>query len=412
MPGSDSMAIELGLALGLGLLVGLQRERAASRIAGIRTFPLVSVLGTLCAAVGERFPWLPAAGLLSLAALLAVTHYFRQAGPDPDPGLTTEAAMLVMYGVGACLAAGLTTAAVAVGGGVAVLLHLKPEMHRLAGRIDDRDFRAVMQFVLITLVILPVLPNRAFGPYGVWNPFKIWLLVVLIVGISLAGYAAHKGLGARQGLWVSGVLGGLISSTAATVSYARRAKVRPEAAAAAAPVIATASTVLLVRLALILAAVNPALLLAAARPLAALFFPLAGLTLWLWRRGARWEGEDLTPANPTELKPALFFAALFALILWAVAAAQARLGAGGVYAVSAVSGLTDVDAITLSAAEMFGKGRIAADIGWRAILVAAAANALFKWAVCGAMGGRRLFFKMGVYFGVYALLAGALAAAW
>src|SRR5258706_1935773 len=209
---SDTLT-RLGIALGLGLLVGMQRERTDSHLAGIRTFPLITMLGTVAGLLALRFGgWVVAAGLLSLAAIVIFSNRARADLP-PDPGITTEVATLLMFGVGAYLVPGYASVAVALVGTVAVLLHLKPEMHAFARRVGDKDFKAIMQFVLVTLVILPVLPNREYGPYQILNPFKIWVLVVLIVGISLGGYIAYKFLGATSGSLVAGVLGGISSTT-------------------------------------------------------------------------------------------------------------------------------------------------------------------------------------------------------
>ena len=215
----------LGVALGLGLLVGLQRERAASALAGFRTFPLVTVFGAVTGILSKDLGgWILAAGLLALAALIISGNLAKLKAGNVDPGLTTEAALLLMYGVGAYLVFGHRPVAVAVGGAVAVLLYLKPELHSLATRLGEEDFRGIMQFVVISLVIFPVLPNRAYGPFQVLNPHRIWWMVVLITGLSLAGYVAYKLFGHRICAALGAVLGGLISSTATTVSYARRTR--------------------------------------------------------------------------------------------------------------------------------------------------------------------------------------------
>jgi len=214
---------QLLTALGLGLLVGLQRERAASRLAGLRTFAFVTLLGTLAAQLSTQFgPWLAVAGMLAVIAAVVTGNFVAVRNGGADPGQTTELAMLVMYLVGVYIVMGPLPLAVALGAGVAVLLHLKPELSGVASRIGDADFRAIMSFVVVTLVVLPVLPDRTFGPFDVLNPREVWLMVVLIVGIGLAGYLAYKLLGTRGGSLLSGALGGLISSTATTVSYARR----------------------------------------------------------------------------------------------------------------------------------------------------------------------------------------------
>jgi uncharacterized membrane protein (DUF4010 family) len=232
----------LAIALGLGLLVGLQREWTVAPIAGIRTFPLITLLGSFSAILAEEFGgWVLGAGLLSVAVMLFMSNLARFEQGESDPGLTTEMAALVMYGVGAALVAGYTVPSVATGGVVAVLLHWKEPLHNFVRRIGATDLTAIMQLVLIALVILPVLPDAEFDVYRVLNPFRIWLMVVLIVGISLGAYVAYKLLGPRVGSVLGGVLGGLISSTATTVSYSRQVSGRPAAPPLAALVIQLAT---------------------------------------------------------------------------------------------------------------------------------------------------------------------------
>jgi uncharacterized membrane protein (DUF4010 family) len=190
-----------------------------SAIAGIRTFALITLFGAVSAHLGQAFGgWVVAAGFV------VSRNFARMAKGEADPGQTTEFTAVLMYGVGAWVVVGSMAVAAVLGGTVAVLLHLKEPLHRFMGRMGERDLRAIMQFVLIALVILPILPDRMFGPYDVLNPHQIWWMVVLIVGLSLAGYVAFKLVGANAGAVLSGVLGGVISSTATTVTYSRRAK--------------------------------------------------------------------------------------------------------------------------------------------------------------------------------------------
>jgi len=235
-----------------------------------------------------------------------------------DPGLTTEVAALLMFGVGAYVVVGHVEAAVVLAGAVVLLLHLKRPMHRFVAAMGERDFTAVMQFALITLVILPVLPNRGFGPYQVLNPFKVWLMVVVIVAVSLAGYVAYKLVGARAGSLLGGIVGGLVSSTATTLSFARRTRTGSERTAAhgaglAAQVIVVASTVSLARLIVLVAIVAPAQAMAIAAPLGALFAWMTVLSALAWLRSRHDAAGELPEvANPAELKSALIFGALFA----------------------------------------------------------------------------------------------------
>ena len=402
---------QLGISLGLGLLVGLQRERTEPRLGGIRTFPLVTLFGTMSGQLGASFGgWIVGAALLTLAGIIVVGDLIKNRNHDLDAGLTTEVTMLLMFCVGAYLAVGQAAVAVALGGGVAVLLHLKAQMHSLAARIGDTDFQAIMQFVLITLVILPVLPDQAFGPYQVLNPHKIWLMVVLIVGMSLVGYVVYKLFGQRVGALVGGILGGLISSTATTVSYSRRVAGVQAMASESALVIAIASAVVFFRVAAIIGIVSPGSALRMGPPLGALFLLLTvcvGAMFLL--RGAN-HSEMPPHANLTELRPAVIFALLFSAVLLAVAATQAHFGSSGLYVVAILSGLTDMDAITLSIMQMVEAHRVEVDTGWRMILAAALSNALFKAVLVFILGGRALFCRLLVFFAI--ALVGGLAIIW
>src|SRR5687768_8126320 len=174
---------KFALALGLGLLIGIQRERSSSALAGFRTFPLVTMLGTLCGLLSINHGWpVIAAGLVALVALVVISNVAKLHAGQVDPGMTTEVAILMMFALGAFLVTGPATVAVVIGATVTLLLHLKPQLHGFAKRIGERDFRAIMLFVAIALVILPVLPDAAFGPYQVLNPRRIWWMVVLITG--------------------------------------------------------------------------------------------------------------------------------------------------------------------------------------------------------------------------------------
>jgi uncharacterized membrane protein (DUF4010 family) len=219
---------KLAMAVGLGLLIGLQREWSESGVAGIRTFPIIALLGGFAGLSVDAFGgWTVAAGMIALAAMVLVArHEFEN---KEVSGTTTQIACLLVYLSSAGLMVGYLTEAVVSSGCLVALLHWKRRLHGFVRRIGREELHAVVQMVLIGLVILPVLPNRAFGPYAVINPFQIWLMVVLIVGISLAAYVLSRLVSARQGTLVAGILGGLISSTATTVSYSRRSVDSPMA---------------------------------------------------------------------------------------------------------------------------------------------------------------------------------------
>ena len=391
----------LGIALGLGLLVGLQREWGDEhRLAGIRTFALITLLGAITALLARDYGgWIVAAGLLALAGLLITGNWLLNRGQaEVSAGQTTETAALVMYGVGALLVADYTMPAVVLGGATAVLLHSKQRLRRLVGNLSDTDARAIFQFVLIALVILPLVPDETYGPYDVLNPFKVWMMVVLIVGISLVAYVAYRIVGARAGSILGGIFGGLISSTATTVSYARQCKSNPGAVGTASLVIVVASTVVLVRVAIEIAAVASALLPAMALPFGAIFVLMAAICAWLYLRLNQSQAEAPMHGNPSQLKAAIVFGGLYALVLLLVAFVRDQFGDRAIYAAALISGLTDVDALTLSVAELYNQERVSSDIAWRAILLATLSNLGFKAGAAGLLGGMQLFRIVGPAF--------------
>lgn len=401
----------LAISLGLGLLVGLQRQHEQARLAGIRTFPLITLFGTLSGLLAQTYGgWIIAAGVIGVASMIVVGNVLKSKTPPFDAGMTTEAAALLMYLVGVYLVTGYGSVAVAVGGTVAVLLHLKRTLHRFVARIGEKDLRAVMQFVVISLVILPILPDEAYGPYDVLNPRNIWLMVVLIVGLGLLGYFLYKLLGRRAGTVLGGILGGLISSTATTVTYARRSKSLSGSTLLPALVIFIASTVSILRIIVEVAVVAPDSLPIVAPPLGALLLVsvLLGSATYFFKG----DEQDQMPEqdNPAQLKTALVFGAIYALVILATAAAKDYYGNSGLYIVATISGLTDVDAITLSTSRLMSTGQIELANGWRVILIAALSNLAFKAGLAGFLGNKSLFRKIALLFG--ALLITGLLILW
>ena len=401
----------MAIAIGLGLLVGLQRERAASRIAGFRSFALFSLFGYLCGSLAVILgAWLPAAGMLALAAVLLAGNLVEHRGPDSDPGVTTEIAALLVFGDGVYLASGTVNLGIAIGVVVAALLAFKVELHSLARRMEESDFKAAIQFGLLSFVVLPVLPDQAYGPYGVLNPRNVWWMVLLIVGIGLAGYIAHKVLPASTGLLLGGVIGGLVSSTATTISYARRFAQGDVTSGLAATVIAMASGIVFARLMIEISLASPGWAAQALPPLAVLLIVMTLLALGLWWHN-RTKVIALPLGNPSQTGVALLFAGVYSLVLLATAAAKEMLGDQGLYLVAAISGITDVDAITLSTARMVETGKLDGGVGWRVVVTATLANILAKGLMAGALGGRPLLAALALPFGI-TFAAGVAAILW
>lgn len=389
----------LGLSLGLGLLVGVQRQWSGSKVAGIRTFPIAALAGTLSAVLGREFgqpAWIVAAGILAIGAISIAGEVIEaRASPPPRPGITTPVALIAMFLVGALAAVGPAAAVIAVGVAIAILLQLKGPLHGLAAKLGEKDLRAFMLFAAITFVILPILPDRILfqerlGDLAVWNPHEIWLMVVLIVGLSIAGYIGAKIVGPGAGDILLGLLGGLVSSTATTFAASRRARAGGEGAARPAALIVTlASGVVYIRVLVLLAIFAPDLIRTSLPPIAILL-AISAVFAAVGAANNRAPHDDLAGiGNPSELRSALVFAVLYALVLFAVAGANRALGDPGLYIVAAISGLTDMDAITLSTARHWGEDGFPASTAWRLIVLAACANMAFKSAIVGVIGGWR-----------------------
>lgn len=389
----------LGLALGLGLLVGLQRERTAPSVAGIRTFALITLAGALSALLSHTIgPWIVGAGLLAVVATTVVGNVVSRPA-SAHVGITTEVAIIVMFAVGALCMLGPREVAVVVSGAVYLLLQVKAPLQRFVESLGKSDLRAIGQLVLVSLVILPILPDRTFGPYEVLNPRQIWWMVMLVMALSLAAYVAYKIVGDRLGVLLSGALGGLISSTATTVTQARLSRDSREPSAACA-VVMVASTVLYARILVLIALTGPGFLRAAAAPIGLLGVVAALLSLRAWLRVRRDGKEAPEPKNPAQLGSALAFGAMFAIVLFAVAAARAELGDTGLYITAALGGLTDLDAITLSTTKLVSAGTLEASAGWRAIVVATIANTAMKLAIVAAIARGPLTRQLAPLYGV------------
>ena len=401
----------LGVSIALGLLVGLEREWANDQVAGIRTFALVTLTGALSALVAQTFGgWVIAAAITGVAVIVLIGHLPQVGKADPDRGLTTEFAILIMFFAGMLTTMDRTVVAVVVGGAVMVLLQGKDALHGIVRRIGEGELRAIARLVLIALVVLPVLPNQGYGYFGVLNPYKMWFMVVLIVGISLVAYLVSKYVGAHRGVLLSGILGGLISSTATTASLSRQSVEPGAGARLPALVIMISSTIVFIRLIAEIQAVAPEAAGVMAPPFALMLVWMALISAVCWWRARGEFGRSTRQEPPSEIKGAVVFGLLYAFVLFAVAVAKQHFGSAGLYTVAAISGLTDMDAITLSTASLVSGGHLDAGTGWRVILTGSVANLAFKGILAFSLGSRR--FAGLVAAGFAAALAGAGILAW
>jgi uncharacterized membrane protein (DUF4010 family) len=406
------------VALLIGALVGIEREKRKGvapghAFGGIRTFILLALAGAASAWIAREMaqPW---AFVVTLAVVGAavVASYAHQGHPGDDvPGLTSELAAITVFLLGGMCVAGHATLAVALAVAVSAVLAYKQPLHGLVARIDAEELYAGIKLLIASFIVLPLLPDTPIDPWQALNPYKLWLLVVLISAISLLGYAAIRWLGPARGAALSGLTGGLVSSTAATLSLARASRTQPAEAHALAAGILLAWSVMFARVMLLVAVVHLDLLKAAWLPLAAMGGVSVGFALWHYRAGlasgAPAEATEMALRNPFSLSAAIRFGVLFAVVLLAVRVVQQQLPDSGLYWVAAVVGLVDTDAITMSLAEgaRDGSGLVAASL---ALAVAALSNTGSKCVIAWAAGRGPLRVQIGVA-GAAVLGAGALA---
>ena len=395
---SRDALLSLLVAVAAGGLIGAEREQAqrakrAGEFGGIRTFPLVALLGATGALLRPiAGVWVVGVGFAALALLLAASYVRSR---DGDVGISTEIAALLTYVLGAVAATpelghDRHLVVVVCSGITMLLLALKAPLHRFAAKISRDDVYATTRFVLLALVVLPVLPNRTYGPLDVINPFNIGLMIVLVAGLSFAGYVAARVTSAEKGLLVTGLLGGLVSSTAVTLTFAGRAKEDRATAPLCAVAIVAASATMFPRVLVTLSIADASLLPTVAIPLAIMTLAAYAFAWLLYRKTARAELADPVPFhNPFELRRAVQFGLLYGLVIFVAKGAQTYFGTRGVLASSVLAGLTDVDAITLSLAALH-RGGLEASVASAGILAAAATNTVVKAVLAVAIGGKAL----------------------
>ena len=412
---STDVALGLGLALLVGALVGLERERHAAvekrrGAAGIRTFPLIALVGALCALLSPSTgPWLLLAGFLVLAALIGVSHWAEVRTDGAHAGITSEVAALLVYLLGAIPFAGALpldfpsrlVLTGAVGAVVMSALALREPLHALAKKFSSEDMYATVRFVLLAAVAFPLLPDRELGPYGVLNPFELGMVVVLIAALSFVGYLAVRILGPHRGIGITGAFGGLVSSTAVALTFSERGREHRALAAPCAVAVALASTVMFPRMLAEVSVIRGPLVPALAPVLVAMLLTGSAGCLLLWMRSRGGKADDEAAprfTNPFRIAQALKLGLVFAAVRLLAAFAHDRFGEGGLYASALLAGLSDVDSITISVSRMHAAG-LADSVAVTAITLAAVGNTLVKLGIAMVVGGRAVGLRVAAVLG-------------
>ncbi len=388
----------IGMALAIGLMLGIERGwetrevPEGTRIRGVRSFAIVGLLGGIWGALSiEAGEVALGLSFTAFASLLIAAHVMRLRSNPGERSVTTVLAALLTFGLGALAARGHLEAAAAGGVVALALLALKQPLHRFVARIDPVELKAAVQLLLISVVLLPVLPDRGLGPDQAINPFSVWLVVVLITAIGFVGYVAIQLAGVRIGAMMTGVFGGLASSTALSLTFARYSRKTPELGTLLAAGVSVANSIMALRILVIAAVLSPALLAALALPMGAMAaVGLAGAwVLWYLARNIGMSAP--TPvADPFELWTAIKFALFLAAVVLFSVLMRRWFGDAGVYAVAAVSGVADVDAITVSISRMTGAATMTPASAAVAVCIAAIVNTLIKAGITVVVGGRAI----------------------
>jgi uncharacterized membrane protein (DUF4010 family) len=407
-----SVIRDFATALLIGALIGVEREKRKGDgepgIGGLRTFILFALTGAVAGFLsrGDGVPWILIAIMLPVGGLVFAGYWLVTKAQPGSFGLTTEIAAVVVCLLGAMTLLGHRELAIGLGVVTAAVLAYKQPMHLLVAKLGWDDVFAGVRLLIATFIILPLLPDRTLDPWDALNPYKLWLLVILISSLSLVGYVATRWLGSGRGTVLTGITGGLVSSTAVTLSFAKRGRDEPQAAAALACGILLAWAVMVGRILGLVLAVNRDLLWPLLPPILAMGAVCVAGSWLLYRRSDKAQGKDDVPLrNPFSLTSAVKFGLLFAAVLLLVKVAQHYFPGGGVYILAALAGLTDVDAITLSMAEYARANPV--NVAAFAVVIAAVSNTVVKCAMVTSLGGPAL--RRPVLLATVAIIAAATA---
>lgn len=387
------LTINFAVALFIGALVGIEREKkkveedATTAFGGIRTFILFALAGAISAwlSLQLKTTWIFVAASLIIAALILVAYILQNRESNSALGLTSETAGVVVFLLGGTTLFGYKEIAVALAIATSAALAYKKPLHSLVGKIYEDDIYAGLTLLFATFIVLPVLPNKTIDPWQAINPYKMWLLVILISGLSLVGYVATRALGTKIGTSLTGLFGGLVSSTAVTLAFSKQSR-EVEKSSKLMNILAAslliAWTVMFIRILIEVVVVNIKLLPLLVVPMItmAVITAVCAFLYYRWSSGQSSKQTQNVPLqNPFSLVSALKFALLFGIVLLVVKYVQQNFASQGFYVVAALAGLTDVDAITLSMAD-YAKSGGDAKTAVTSITIAAVANTLVK---CG-----------------------------
>jgi uncharacterized membrane protein (DUF4010 family) len=383
---------KLGVAILIGLLIGLEREHSRPQdekmFAGVRTTPLIALLGFVAGLVASFTSyWVYFVIFAGFASLITVSHVFS--AKSGRPGGTSEVALLIVFLLGSVVYFNFIILAAVIAVIVTLFLTLKIQLHTFVGKVSEEDLYATLKLAIITVIVLPLLPDKTYGPFDVLNPRLIWYMVILVSGISFVGYILIKVFGEGKGIFITGLLGGMVSSTAVAFSLSKKSKENNKLSPEFGVGILLASSIMYTRVFIVVLILNSKLIEVLWLPL--LIFTIAGfvISIIMSKKFTNGKHEAIELNNPFRLKSALLFGIIFGIVIFISKAAEVYLGSGGLYAASGLAGLSSVDAIVISLAKLAG-GNVSSDVAMTAIIIATISNNIVKAVISSVWGSKEL----------------------
>lgn len=412
------LALSLLAALALGLMIGIERGWSdrdsddGTRVAGVRTFSLIGLSGGVFAILAQQWGvWFIVTGFIVVAILIA-SSYISHSKLSDDPGITTEFSMLLTFALAIWAASGDPLPALSCGAVVVALLGHKKNLHKLLKRISPKTFYSGITLLLISVVVLPLLPNEGYGPWQALNPYWLWWMVILISGLSFIGYLFTQLLGEKRGTLITAIAGGFASSTAVTLTMARFAKKNSHSVIYASGML-LACSIMFPRVLIEVFVVNRELLPLLWPPILLMFAGLLAVMALMYRQQRRTsppETGEITISNPLQLTTAIQFGILLAVILLLAEGMKSWFGDAGIYGLAIISGLMDVDAITLSLSRS-AEGELSSQVAAMGIILACVSNTLLKGVMFASVAGIKLHYRYAVYM-ILSVIPGLLYGFW
>jgi len=394
---------QIVVSIVIGFMIGLQRDIAYHRkkrngFAGARTFAMIALIGYLSAWINQKIEFFVLVSFFVVGSFVLLSYIYKSFYKHLS-GSTTEFTMILTYILGLMVFYSQVQYAVVIAIILLILLDIKGRLKEFRTFVTPKDVQSTILFLVMTFIILPLLPDKAIDPFGVFNPYETWIMVVLIAGISFMGYIAIKVLGTQRGIYVTGIFGGLVSSTAVSITLSKIYALKQEFLKSFAGAIAISFSIMYIRVLIEAFVMNPTLAKAIMLPYLLASLLAFAFVFYLYKQSCQTnQVEELhINSNPLEIIEALKLGMLFGVIFGSIAFFQSRFGDTGIYIVAFLSGLTDVDAITLSLSKL-ALSKISMEVAINGIVIATVVNSIVKLGIVWVLGGRKIGLLIALYY--------------